>query len=45
MGPQQWDRRQAGPEEALPIRNLRQESQCPLKAYPFTHAYMGNTQP
>ena len=25
----------AGPEEALPIRNLRQGSQCPLKAYPL----------
>lgn len=29
--------------EALPVRNLRQGSQCPLQAHPSTHAHTGDT--
>lgn len=39
-----WDpSSETGPEEALPIRNLRQGSPCTLQAYPFTLMYGQHT--
>lgn len=47
MGPRQWERRWANLAEALPIRNLRQGSQCSLQSQPFmhTHTQVTHSQP